>query len=89
MQRYYFPILHHGETQADEVGALFCSPDLAAQYGARITQDIASDPDCERDAGTVVVVVDETGAEIARHTVGAVEAWMAGRGKRRRRVLGT
>ncbi|MCK1437387.1 hypothetical protein [Bradyrhizobium sp. 15] len=69
MQRYFFPILHKGETQADDVGELFGSDELAVQYGARVARDIASDPDCDRDAGTVVIVVDATGAEIARHVV--------------------
>jgi len=66
MRRYYFPILHNGETQADDVGELFRSAELAIQYGARVARDIASDPDCDHDAGTVVIVVDASGAEIAR-----------------------
>ncbi|OSI79833.1 DUF6894 family protein [Bradyrhizobium canariense] len=69
MRRYYFPILHNGETQADDVGELFRSAELAVQYGARVARDIASDPDCDRDAGTVVIVVDAYGAEIARRAV--------------------
>ncbi|WP_314963415.1 DUF6894 family protein [Bradyrhizobium cosmicum] len=69
MRRYHFPIFHNGETQADDVGELFRSPDLAAQYGERIARDIASDPEYDREAGTVVLVVDASGAEIARHSV--------------------
>ncbi|MGY4332957.1 hypothetical protein ACVWWG_007374 [Bradyrhizobium sp. LB7.2] len=57
VQRYYFPILHKGETQADDVGELFGSAELAVQYGARVAGDIASDPDYDRGAGTVVIVV--------------------------------
>ncbi|UPJ69861.1 hypothetical protein [Bradyrhizobium sp. 187] len=72
MQRYYFPIFHNGETQTDEVGELFGSAELAVEYGARVARDIASDPDCDRDAGTVVIVVDASGAEIARYGVGDV-----------------
>ncbi|MGY4434505.1 hypothetical protein ACVWWO_006982 [Bradyrhizobium sp. F1.13.1] len=67
--RYYFPILHNGETQADDVGELLRSAEIAIQYGARGARDIASDPDCDRDAGTVVIVIDAFGAEIARHRV--------------------
>ncbi|MET3966707.1 hypothetical protein ABID62_002771 [Bradyrhizobium sp. S3.9.1] len=74
MRRYYFPIFHNGETQADEVGELFSSAELAVQYGARIARDIASDPECDRGAGTVVIVVDAFGADIARHGVGSVSA---------------
>jgi hypothetical protein len=66
MRCYYFPIFHNGETQADQVGELFGSAELAVQHGARIALDIASDPDCDRDAGTVVVVVNDSGAEIER-----------------------
>ncbi|MFK4507156.1 DUF6894 family protein [Bradyrhizobium daqingense] len=69
MQRYYFPIFHRGETQPDDEGEMFGSPELAAQYGARVARDIASDPECDLDAGTVVIVVDASGAEIARHGV--------------------
>ena len=58
MRRYYFPIFHNGETQADEVGELFASAELAVQYGARVARDIASDPDCDRGAGTVVIVLE-------------------------------
>jgi Mg-chelatase subunit ChlD len=68
--RYYFPIFHKGETQADDVGELFHSAELAIQYGARVARDIASDPDHDRASGTVVIVVDASGAEIARHRVG-------------------
>lgn len=71
MQRYYFPIFHNGEIQTDEVGELFRSAELAVQYGARVARDIASDPEYDRGAGTVVIVVDGSGAEIARHMVGA------------------
>ncbi|MET4520010.1 hypothetical protein ABIB83_004652 [Bradyrhizobium sp. I1.8.5] len=74
MRRYYFPIFHNGETQADEVGELFSSAELAVQYGARIARDIASDPEYDRGAGTVVIVVDAFGADIARHGVGSVSA---------------
>ncbi|MET4483215.1 hypothetical protein [Bradyrhizobium sp. F1.13.3] len=73
MRRYYSPILHDGETQADDVGELFGSAEQAVQYGARVARDIASDPDCDRDAGTVVIVIDASGAEIARHRVGEAE----------------
>ncbi|MET4088776.1 hypothetical protein ABID60_004502 [Bradyrhizobium sp. S3.5.5] len=65
MRRYYFPILHNGETQADEVGELFGSVELAVQYGTRVARDIASDPDYDRASGTVVIVVDDSGAEVA------------------------
>ncbi|MET4449596.1 hypothetical protein ABIB75_007910 [Bradyrhizobium sp. GM2.2] len=58
MRRYYFPILHKGETQADDTGELFGSAELAVEYGARVARDIASDPECDRGAGTVVIVVD-------------------------------
>ncbi|MET4277386.1 MULTISPECIES: hypothetical protein [unclassified Bradyrhizobium] len=74
MRRYYFPIIHNGETQVDDVGELFRSAELAVQYGARVARDIASDPDCDHDAGTVVFVVDAMGAEIARHRVGGIGA---------------
>jgi hypothetical protein len=69
MRSYYFPIFHNGETQADDVGEMFSSAELAVQYGARVARDIASDPDCDRDAGTVVIVIDASGAEIAPHRV--------------------
>ncbi|WP_247288195.1 MULTISPECIES: hypothetical protein [unclassified Bradyrhizobium] len=74
MLRYYFPIIHNDQIQADDVGELFGSAELAVEYGAFIARDIASDPDCDRDAGTVVIVVDTSGAEIARHVVGAARA---------------
>ena len=67
--RYYFPILHNGETHADDVGELLRSAEIAIQYGARVARDIASDPNCDREAGTVVIVVDAIGAEVARHRV--------------------
>lgn len=67
MQRYYFPIIHNGQSQADDVGELFESAELAIQYGARVARDIANDPEHDRAAGTVVIVVDTSGAEIARH----------------------
>ena len=67
MRRYYFPIFHNGETQADEVGELFGSAELAVQYGARVAEDIASDPDYDPGAGAFVIVVDDAGAEVARH----------------------
>lgn len=72
MRRYYFPIFHNGETQADDVGELFGSAELAAQYGARVARDIASDPDYDHASGTVVIVVEASDAEIARHRVGSV-----------------
>ncbi|WP_375791375.1 hypothetical protein ACE102_45600 (plasmid) [Bradyrhizobium sp. vgs-9] len=76
MRRYYFPIFHNGETQADEVGELFASAELAVQYGARVARDIASDPDCDRGAGTVVIVLDDSGTEIARRELrGGRKRW--------------
>ncbi|MET4374921.1 hypothetical protein ACVW1A_007109 [Bradyrhizobium sp. LB1.3] len=72
MRRYFFPIFHKGETQADDVGELFGFAEMADQYGARVARDIASDPDYDRGAGTVVIVVDASGAEVARHVVGGV-----------------
>ena len=69
MRRYFFPIFHHGETQVDEVGELFGSVELAVQYGVRVARDIASDPDFDGGAGTIVVVVDASCAEIARLSV--------------------
>ncbi|MET4233929.1 hypothetical protein ACVWXN_010187 [Bradyrhizobium sp. i1.4.4] len=72
MRRYYFPIFHNGETQADDVGELFRSAELAVQYGVRVARDIASDPEYHRGAGTVVIVVDASDAEIARHSVGSM-----------------
>jgi hypothetical protein len=58
MRCYYFPIFHNGETQTDDVGELFGSAELAVEYRARVARDIASDPECDRGAGTVVVVID-------------------------------
>ncbi|WP_425364280.1 DUF6894 family protein [Bradyrhizobium barranii] len=72
MRRYYFPIFHNGETKADDVGELFRSAELAVQYGARVARDIAGDPEYRRGAGTVVIVVDASDAEIARHRVGSI-----------------
>jgi hypothetical protein len=72
MQRYYFPIFHNGEIQADDVGDLFVSAEVAIQYGARVARGIASDPEYDRSAGTVVIVTDASGAVIARHRVGSV-----------------
>lgn len=69
MRRYYFPIIHNGETQTDDEGEVFGSPDLARQYGARTARDIGSDPDYDPVSGTVVIVVDSAGAKIARHVV--------------------
>jgi hypothetical protein len=66
MRRYYFLIFHNGEAQTDQVGELFGSAELAVQHGARVARDIASDSEYDRGAGTVVVVVDATGTEIAR-----------------------
>lgn len=71
LQRYYFPIVHNGETQADHVGELFGSTELAVQYGARVARDIASDPEYDPNAGTVVIVRDDSGAEVARREVRA------------------
>ena len=53
--------------RADE--KMFGSADLAGQYGARVAQDIGSDPDYDPVSETVVVVVDDSGTEIARHRV--------------------
>jgi hypothetical protein len=50
-------------------GELLRSAEIAIQYGARVARDIASDPNCDREAGTVVIVIDAFGAEIARHRV--------------------
>ncbi|MGX0962734.1 hypothetical protein AB7M63_003183 [Bradyrhizobium japonicum] len=72
MQRYYFPIIHNGRFQPDSDGEVFGSADLAGQYGARVALDIASDPEYDPGAGTVVIVVDDSGAEIERHVVGGV-----------------
>ena len=74
MRRYYFPIFHNGETKGEKKGELFGSAELAIQYGARVARDIGSDPEYDRAAGTVVIVVDASGAEIARHRVGSVGA---------------
>ncbi|MFK4537935.1 hypothetical protein ABIA00_006118 [Bradyrhizobium ottawaense] len=69
MQRYYFPIIHNGRFQPDSDGEVFGSADLAGQYGASVARDIGGDPDCDPGAGTVVIVVDDSGTEIARHVV--------------------
>ncbi|KRQ03496.1 DUF6894 family protein [Bradyrhizobium manausense] len=69
MQRYYFPIIHNGQFQPDEEGEMFGSADLAREYGARVARDIASDPEFDRCAGTVVLVIDSAGAEIWRRVV--------------------
>ncbi|WP_445818655.1 hypothetical protein [Bradyrhizobium sp. WU425] len=55
---------------------MFSSAALAAQYGARVAWEIGSDPDYDHASGTVVIVVDTSGAEIARYGVkgNAVEA---------------
>ncbi|WP_445222172.1 DUF6894 family protein [Bradyrhizobium sp. Pa8] len=74
MRRYYFPIIHNGEMQVDEMGELFGSAELAIQYGARVARDIVSDPDYDHASGTVVIVVDASGAAIARHRVDSVGA---------------
>lgn len=73
MRRYYFPIIHNGHLQADDEGELFGTAELAVQYGAHVARDIASDPEYDRAAGTIVIVVDGSGAEIARHRVDATE----------------
>ncbi|WP_439711313.1 DUF6894 family protein [Bradyrhizobium sp. 521_C7_N1_3] len=76
MRRYYFPIFHNGETQADEVGELFGSAELAVQYGACVARDIASDPEYDPSAGTVVIVLDDSGAEIERRKLrGGRKRW--------------
>lgn len=67
MRRYFFPIFHNGGLQPDK-GEQFGSPDLADEYGARVARDI----DYDRGAGTVVIVVDASGAEVAQHVVGGV-----------------
>lgn len=69
MKRYFFPIFHKGETQADDVGEMFSSAEVASRYGARVARDISSDPEYDRGAGTVVLAVDASGTEIGRHTV--------------------
>jgi hypothetical protein len=71
MRCYYFLIFHNGEAQTDQVGELFGSAELAVQHGARVARDIASDPEYDRGAGTVVIVLDDSGAEVARHGVEA------------------
>ncbi|SFO74728.1 hypothetical protein SAMN05216330_104477 [Bradyrhizobium sp. Ghvi] len=68
MQRYYFPIIHNGQLQADDVGEQFSSADLADDYGSRVARDIGSDPEYCTVSGTIVVV-DGDGSEIARHAV--------------------
>jgi hypothetical protein len=45
VRRYYFPIIHNGQIQADDAGEMFGSAELAVDYGARVARDIASDPD--------------------------------------------
>ncbi|MCP1765543.1 DUF6894 family protein [Bradyrhizobium japonicum] len=67
MQRYYFPIFHNGETQADDVGEPFRLVELADEYGARIAREIRCDREFDQSVGTVVMVLDSAGAEIARH----------------------
>ncbi|RZN11063.1 hypothetical protein CWO91_10310 [Bradyrhizobium genosp. SA-3] len=69
MQRYYFPIIHKGQLQADDAGEMFGSANLARQYGARVARDIGGDPEYDPANSTVVIVVDSAGAEIARHVV--------------------
>ncbi|MCA6098890.1 DUF6894 family protein [Bradyrhizobium australafricanum] len=69
MRRYYFPIIHNGHLQPDEEGEMFGSADLAEQYGARVARDIGSDPEYDHASGTVVMVVDGEGANIARYGV--------------------
>lgn len=66
VQRYYFPIIHKGQLQADEQ---FNSAEQAGDYGARIAQDIGSDPEYDPVSGTIVIVVDADGSEIGRHVV--------------------
>lgn len=69
VQRYYFPIVHKGHLQADDVGEQFRSAELTGDYGARIAQDIGSDPEYDPASGTIVIVVDADGSEIRRHVV--------------------
>lgn len=69
MQRYYFPIIHNGQRQADDAGEMFGSSDLAQQYGARVARDIGGDPEYDPVAGTVILVIDTFGAEIGRYIV--------------------
>jgi hypothetical protein len=76
MRRYYFLIFHNGEAQTDQVGELFGSAELAVQHGARVARDIASDPEYDRGSGTVVIVVDDSGAEIERRELrGGRKPW--------------
>lgn len=57
-------------TAPDDTGQLFGSAELAVEYGARVARDIASDPDYDRGAGTVLIVVDASSdAEIARQVL--------------------
>lgn len=73
------------------MGELLRSAEIAIQYGARVARDIASDPDCDRDAGTVVIVIDAFGAEIARLELkggGAMDASQAQAARRARRREG-
>jgi hypothetical protein len=71
VRRYYFPIIHKGQLQADDLGEQFSSAELARDYGARIAQDIGSDPEYDPVSGTIVIVVDGDGTEIGRHAVHA------------------
>ncbi|MET3966837.1 hypothetical protein ABID62_002901 [Bradyrhizobium sp. S3.9.1] len=76
MRRYYFPIFHNGEAQTDQVGELFGSAELAVQHRALIARDIASDPEYDPSAGTVVIVLDDSGAEIERRELrGGRKPW--------------
>ncbi|TFW51811.1 hypothetical protein CT676_43010 [Bradyrhizobium sp. MOS001] len=76
MRCYYFLIFHNGEAQTDQVGELFGSAELAVQHGARVARDIASDPEYDRGSGTVVIVVDDSGAEIERRELrGGRKPW--------------
>jgi hypothetical protein len=69
VQRYYFPIIHKGQLQADDVGEQFSSAELAGDCGARIAQDIGRDPEYDPASRTTVIVVNGEGSEIARHVV--------------------
>lgn len=71
VKRYYFPIIHKGQLQADDDGEQFSSAELADDYGARIARDIGSDPEHVPVSGTIVIVVDGAGTEIGRHGVDA------------------
>ncbi|MET4211620.1 hypothetical protein ABIB95_006463 [Bradyrhizobium sp. LA2.1] len=76
MRRYYFPIFHNGEAQTDQVGELFGAAELAVQHGARVARDIASDPEYDPSAGTVVIVLDDSGAEVGRRKLrGGRKRW--------------